>query len=268
MSFLAAFVFILSLMPGAISAQTVDEGKGVAADASTKASATTFVRTFTDLFNQHDLAVYDLAIPTYWAQPSREEFATYLQNTTPITLYGIGSVKTHTSTGHISVEVWYSGVWTASTYWTKRWYLQVVNSGYIIDHVQQLTPKAAGNLVVGTADLTLANDGLSMNTADFTEITLMILKTTNADAARALTTGLYEIPDGVSAEDAQATLAGDFGAYRYLGPTPLAPGGVLAWAFLVEPGRHYLVQEFTLDPNLQNPQIMQGANFALTFDIA
>jgi hypothetical protein len=107
-----------------------------------------------------------------------------------------------------------------------------------------------------------------MDTTDFSGITLVIIKMTNTDAAQALTTGIYELPDGVSAEEAQATMArGEF-VYRYLGPTPLHPGETFTFAFLVEPGKHYLVQEWTLDQNLQTPQILQGMAFAATFVVA
>ena len=136
-----------------------------------------------------------------------------------------------------------------------------------MDHSEALAPKAAGDLVAGTAELTLANSGLTLNVPTLTGTTLLILRTTNQETTQALTSGLYELPDGVTAEEVQAALMSDYSAYRYIGPTPLAPGASSPWAFLVDPGKHYLIQEFTLDQNLQNPQIMQGAGFAVTFDI-
>ena len=73
----------------------------------------------------------------------------YLANSAPVTLYGIGSVKTHASTGHVSVKVWYSGPWTDSTYWTERWFLQPVDGGFVVDHYEGLTLKGLESLSPG-----------------------------------------------------------------------------------------------------------------------
>jgi hypothetical protein len=140
-SFLAVMIVALSLMPGTVGAQAADEGKGVSADAATKTSATAFITTFVERFNRRDPAAIDMEAPTLWTNGSRDETATHLQKAAPITLYRVGSVKTHATTGHVSVQVWYSGFWTPSTYWAERWYLQGVDGGYLIDHFETLTPR-------------------------------------------------------------------------------------------------------------------------------
>lgn len=226
-----------------------------------------FVKKWVRLFNLHDPRAIDLEAESIWYQGSHDNAVAAMKKATPLTLYVIDNVQI-TQTG-ATATMTYAGGFTTSSYYTLQIELQTNGDSYLIIGIRGHTPIIYGKLKDATAraKLTLTNDGLELDTTEFQNAQLVILETANLSADQPLSTAIYELPTGISIEEAQKMFVdGNFsGILRYVGPTPVQPGEIVSYAFLVKPGFRYLLQQVTLDESLLNASLLTGEAYATVF---
>jgi hypothetical protein len=222
------------------------------------------------------LAFVDEAVERFNAGEGALAFdANLLQPTTaPIRVDEVRDVRVHED-DTLSVEVSYTGWITERTYYTERWYLSATGDGdvpYLVSAIEPTAPRLPADAATAEVAVVLADDGLTISETEVPAAEFLRYTVENTSDQTSLTTGLYVLPDGLSAAEAQAGLIEDtregvFDSLEYVGPTPVRQSDSFEFAFDVRPGMTLFIQQFTVDDNFQNAVPLEGEEFATTLTI-
>ena len=245
-----ALMFIVNA-PIGVAAQTDDDplgwGEGVAADAATTAAVQAFFEDFTAAVNLRDgsaasMLSLDLLTEFYG---SYEEGVSYFsgQFVASTNLFGVETVVAYPD-GGFSAEVLFQGISFPGAYNTYRYFLIETPFGYAIHHLQVLEPRLAEGITGVSVAMALSDDGLTISETEIPEVDVLFLSVQNTNIQEPLSTGVHVLPDGMTASEAQAQLLDDLASLEWLGGTPTGPDAERTYAFVVEPGITYFIQQF------------------------
>ena len=250
------------LHPSPAFSQADRFGEGVKADQATASKATLLVETFVNGMNEHDAAVVDLVSPASYP----EFFGTYyhfeaveqVERTDvsianrEIILYETSDVLVHNS-GHISIQLVYSGWVTDATFFTDRWYLLPTDDDLLIDgHIGEPL-KIPDGMARADIDVSFSLDQMMVSELEIDSSQILVLNAENIGSLPIVATLLSPIDSSMGIDEAQMWMStGSFEPFVYLGPITVTDGEIHQVAFLIEPGKKYFLQAFqgTLDSEI------------------
>jgi hypothetical protein len=234
-------------------------GPGSKADKATAKAVASTVRRFVKLIGAKDPAAVNLLEPSLWRSGSRDEEIAVLRQQVKPKLYRVGDVQEHQDTGTVSAKVVTSGWYTASSYYTERWFLvyHQETDGYAITQFVQVPTEVVDPLVGASVRQVFSEQRLSIKPAGVPAATPLVIEAVS-HGQRWLSTGVYELPDDLSVQQGQAMVIEDYRSLPFLGATPLRPKDEFTFGVLVQPGRRYLIQEYTLDDLGGLPEPLAG----------
>jgi hypothetical protein len=243
-------------------------GPGTRADKATAKTVASSIKRFVKLLNARGPAAVDLIDPSEWQGGSRDEEIAVLQRHEEVTLYRVGDVRTHEETGFVSAEMISSGWYTDTSYYTERVFLiyRQATEDYAIKEFGPVPIEAVDPLVAQTVRVTFSEQKLSLKPATVPAATLLVLHAVS-NGNRWLSTGVYELPEDLSAQEGQAMVIADFRSLPFLGATPVPAEREQEFGILVEPGKRYLIEEYTLDEHGSSPVPLEGAQYATVLTI-
>lgn len=277
--FIVFALIVVGITPSVTAAQSGDDplgwGEGVAADAATAEGVQTFFEDFTAAVNLGDGSaanVLSLELLTAF-YGSYEEGVAYFSgahpsfNVYPTELFGVDTILVYPS-GGVSAEVQFQGIATLGGYFTYKYSLIETDYGYAIHYLEVLEPRLADGMTSAPVNVTISDDGLSLSEAEVAGVDVIVLNIENVSMENVLSTGLYVLPDGVTASDAQAQLAVDISAFEWLGGTPTGPDSESTYAFVVDPGSTYLVQQYADGGDNQFRVLLEGEQYVAIITVA
>lgn len=267
---------------------TLGHGDGTAADAATTSKIEGLTHELIKAINAKDgnAAVQLVTVQNglesflYGATPDAAAQVVASGGITPCTLLTLGDVRTH-SDGFASIVVTFTGFWPADAppqvVATNRWYLAPnENGGYLFDNGVALVPVIPKEMTSTGTGLSLSNQGLKLDHRNFPKVDVLLLTATNQELGNNwVTTGIYELPQGMHSGDAQNQIIQSMSAgngipdaFKYVAKTPMSPAKQYwTWGVLVKPGT-YFIQQFSLDADGNNPQPLAGSQYVTSFLVA
>jgi len=185
-----------------------------------------------------------------------------------ITLYEARDVRDH-PTGHVSVELNYSGWSFPASYATDRFYLLPSGGRYVIDDWVPRKVRVPDDMTLAKTSLLLTDEGITLAETDFEAVNVVVLEAENASSS-ASSAQVFRLdePDIATGEAQARLLAQEYEGLDFVGATPLRLGETWMYAFVVEAGETYLIQQNMLNEDGQNPQPIAGEEYVTTFLVA
>lgn len=272
--FIAIAIVFVGIGPSGLAAQTDDDplgwGEGIAADAATTAAVQSFLEEFTAAVNVGDGSAANLFTLEFLLESheSYEGGVAYFSSgfVSPMTLFDVETVFMYPE-GGLSADVMFQGLIFPGAYYTYRYFFIETPHGYAVHHLQRQEPRLAEGMTGVSVDVILSDASLTVSESDVASVDVVFLEVQNTNTQEPLSTGVHVLPDGLTGSDAQAQLAADLYTFDWLGGTPTAPSSERTYAFVVEPGTTYFIQQFADGGDSRFAVLLTGEAFVTTITV-
>lgn len=251
--------------PVCAKALTADDPLGIGlgtpvADQATVETVSAFAQAFLEHINAADGSAANYLSQNMLNQYGGYDaaWAYYAGGAFPTEFFGVQNVLSYGS-GHLSVEVNYSGGSVPGWYNTQRFYVLPVDGGFVLDYVQVLEATVIDGLSNTAIDVMVSDAGITTSAAEVSTSDVLVLNMINTSMTDILSVGVYVLPEGVDPVAAQSQLVMEEQSgipaaqlsYEWLGGAPVkiatAEGPeTRRYAFMVQPGTTYLLQQYVL----------------------